>query len=97
MKIPFNIYKLSQIRYDLVDGNWAEWGSWTTCSKTCNGGSRERTRACSNPLPQYDGLNCTDSSMMTVSGDGMVEYESQACNELTCNQGRLPLGLSRAN
>ena len=91
------MYKRNQILCELVDGNWGEWGSWTTCSKTCSGGLRKRTRTCSNPLPQYGGLNCTDSSMMTVSGDGMVEYESEACNELSCDQGRLSLRLSRAN
>ena len=38
----------------LVDGGWANWGSWSTvgiCTKECGSGQQfyQRTRTCSNP------------------------------------------------
>ena len=44
--------------YLLVDGGFSEWSSWTTCTKTCDGGIRERTRSCSNPFPENGGSIC---------------------------------------
>ena len=48
-----------------VDGQWADWAAWTTCSVTCfsttgasNNGSRSRERTCTNPAPAYDGKQC---------------------------------------
>jgi len=68
-----------------IDGNWGEWGNWTDCSKTCFGGTTNRTRTCSDPAPQYGGVNCTDSTVDTVSGDGMVEYDVLQCNVFPCD------------
>jgi len=68
-----------------IDGNWGQWGNWTECSKTCIGGMQNRTRTCSDPIPQYGGFNCTDSNATTVSGDGMTEIEVTTCNDITCN------------
>ncbi|KAH3783329.1 thrombospondin-1-like isoform X1 [Dreissena polymorpha] len=42
----------------LVDGNWATWTAWTTCSVTCSNGTQIRTRTCSNPAPANNGLDC---------------------------------------
>ena len=59
-----------------VDGNWASWGEWTTCSSTCVGGRRSRQRTCSNPAPSNDGVSCVGSS---VEIDG-------ACANATCGK-----------
>lgn len=56
-----------------VDGVWASWGSYGACTVTCGGGTQERQRTCTNPVPQYGGANCPGS---TVS--------SQACNTQNC-------------
>ncbi|XP_065939379.1 coadhesin [Magallana gigas] len=56
-----------------IDGQWATWGSWTTCSVTCGGGSQSRTRTCTNPAPQYNGSPCPNSASST-----------QACNTHHC-------------
>ena len=45
-----------------TDGNWGYWGSWTACSTTCGGGSRIRTRQCTNPPPSNGGNRCEGSS-----------------------------------
>lgn len=45
-----------------VDGAWGAWGLWGTCSVTCGGGQRSRTRICDNPTPANGGKNCPGSS-----------------------------------
>ena len=42
-----------------VHGGYTNWGGWTECDVTCGGGHRQRSRACTNPVPEYGGLNCT--------------------------------------
>lgn len=59
--------------YVTVDGQWANWGSWRTCSVTCGGGSQSRSRTCTNPAPQYNGSPCPNSDTST-----------QACNTHHC-------------
>ncbi|XP_056009334.1 SCO-spondin-like, partial [Ostrea edulis] len=56
-----------------IDGKWASWGSWGTCTVTCGGGTQDRTRTCTNPSPQYGGANCPGSSTST-----------QSCNTQVC-------------
>lgn len=51
----------------VVDGMWASWGSWATCSVSCTSGkystgSRSRRRSCTNPVPKYDGKQCSGSA-----------------------------------
>ena len=42
----------------LVDGNWSAWETWSTCSKTCDNGTRTRVRSCNNPAPAHEGKDC---------------------------------------
>lgn len=57
-----------------VDGMWADWGSWGTCSTTCGGGNQNRTRNCTNPEPQYGGADCV----------GNAQDSPQTCNTNPC-------------
>ena len=40
-----------------VDVKWSNWGSWTTCSKTCSGGRSSRQRSCTG------GTSCSGASV----------------------------------
>jgi len=71
------IYKIDENNgnaEEVIDGNWSEWSSWTTCSKKCAGGVKARERSCNNPEPSKGGKTC--------EGEG---EEEAACNEEPCN------------
>ena len=42
-----------------IDGGYTSWSEFTRCSKSCGRGTTQRTRNCSNPLPQFGGRNCS--------------------------------------
>uniref|UniRef100_A0A4W3JWV4 Hemicentin 1 n=1 Tax=Callorhinchus milii TaxID=7868 RepID=A0A4W3JWV4_CALMI len=58
-----------------VDGRWKSWSSWTACSMSCGGGTRQRTRACSDPPPQNGGRQCEGN-------DVQIDF---------CNSDRCPI------
>ncbi|KAM6165457.1 hemicentin-1 [Erethizon dorsatum] len=60
-------------RHCPVDGKWAPWASWSACSVSCGGGARQRTRDCSDPVPQYGGRKCEGS-----------DIQSDFCNSDPC-------------
>lgn len=66
--------------YISVNGSWAVWSTWTSCSHTCGTGVRHRNRLCNNPLPVANGLEC-------LKKDGAYnksEEESESCFIMTC-------------
>ncbi|XP_048844172.1 A disintegrin and metalloproteinase with thrombospondin motifs 14 isoform X1 [Brienomyrus brachyistius] len=44
------------------DGNWGSWSKFGSCSRTCGGGVRSRSRQCDNPPPAYGGRDCPGSA-----------------------------------
>ncbi|XP_063400323.1 A disintegrin and metalloproteinase with thrombospondin motifs adt-1-like isoform X2 [Mytilus trossulus] len=63
-----------------INGEWSSfgiWSSWFSCSLTCGGGEkiRIRNRTCSNPVPQYGGMQCTGNATENTTSD---------CNTLHC-------------
>ena len=56
----------------VVDCVWGAYGEWSTCSATCGGGSRTRTRT-EDPAAAHDGAACSGSATDTES------CNSEAC------------------
>ena len=59
--------------FHLVDGGYTNWTPWTSCSKSCGGGTRVRDRVCTNPPPSNNGQPCSGAS-----------YENENCNTQPC-------------
>merc|ERR1719284_1913786 len=50
-----------------VDGQWLEWGSWSTCLGSCDSASRSRGRACT--APAFNGRPCRGDNLDTEECD----------------------------
>lgn len=52
-----------------INGVWSNWGSWSSCTVSCGGGNKQRTRQCDNPAPSNGGQQCpgNDQSSTTCS------------------------------
>ena len=55
-----------------INGEWAAWGAWGACQECGRTSTKVRSRSCSNPPPQYNGLYC-DTSIQGPT-------DSQLCN-----------------
>ncbi|XP_036294116.1 A disintegrin and metalloproteinase with thrombospondin motifs 14 isoform X5 [Pipistrellus kuhlii] len=55
------------------DGGWSSWTNFGSCSRSCGGGVRSRSRSCDNPYPAYGGRLCSGP---------MFQY--QVCNSDEC-------------
>ncbi|XP_062609191.1 uncharacterized protein LOC134270936 isoform X2 [Saccostrea cucullata] len=60
-----------------VNGEWSTWSPFSECSLTCGTGIKERTRSCTNPAPENEGLQCNGS------GSETAPCNSGQCIELT--------------
>ena len=48
-----------------TDGGWTSWENWSSCSVTCGGGIKSRSRSCTNPKPSILGGYCPGNQMQT--------------------------------
>uniref|UniRef100_A0A8C9DHN4 ADAM metallopeptidase with thrombospondin type 1 motif 14 n=1 Tax=Prolemur simus TaxID=1328070 RepID=A0A8C9DHN4_PROSS len=55
------------------DGGWSSWTKFGSCSRSCGGGVRSRSRSCDNPPPAYGGRPCSGPTL-----------EYQVCNSEDC-------------
>ncbi|XP_062234654.1 A disintegrin and metalloproteinase with thrombospondin motifs 3 [Platichthys flesus] len=55
------------------DGSWGSWSKSGSCSRTCGGGIRSRSRQCNDPPPAYGGRDCPGST-----------FDYQMCNTEEC-------------
>ena len=63
----------------LVDGGYTEWGTWGSCSKTCEDAAiRVRERNCTNPVPSCGGDDCVPE---TKNGTTVDLDETESCNQ----------------
>ena len=42
-----------------VHGGYSPWSKWGVCSKSCDGGTKTRSRTCTNPPPAHGGRGCS--------------------------------------
>lgn len=60
-----------------VNGGWSPWNNWSSCQRTCGGGTQLRYRTCTHPLPQHHGKPCIGQGSM-----------SRSCNTFSCPHGK---------
>ncbi|XP_022809510.1 furin-like [Stylophora pistillata] len=58
-----------------INGGYSDWSDWSPCSRSCEGGSRERRRSCTKPLPANGGADCRKLGR---------NWESRRCNVHKC-------------
>ena len=51
--------------FSSVNGGWTAWGNWSECSVTCGGGTKTRSRSCTNPPAAHGGDACVGLKEMT--------------------------------
>jgi len=64
-----------------VDGEWGDWSSFSSCSKSCGSGWKYRTRECDNPAPSDGGENCLGFPLLSVNG---ARCNTKACKKKSC-------------
>jgi hypothetical protein len=75
---PITLDKLKGVTFKFEGGNSkvdcevSSWGGWSSCSKTCGGGTQTRTRTITKQ-PSNGGQSCPSLS------------ETQTCNNISCN------------
>ena len=60
---------------NIVNGGFTLWTQWSTCTRTCGGGTTTRQRFCTNPAPANGGLTCAQQQA-TIGN----EVEKISCN-----------------
>ncbi|XP_021376110.1 coadhesin-like [Mizuhopecten yessoensis] len=56
-----------------INGNWSVWLAWSSCSASCDNGTKTRNRTCDNPVPAFSGEKC----------DG-IDTDSEVCMIINC-------------
>ncbi|PAA54099.1 hypothetical protein BOX15_Mlig015709g1 [Macrostomum lignano] len=52
-----------------VNGGWAQWSAWGSCSRSCGSGLVQRSRGCTNPVPEFGGDDCAGEAVQSTACD----------------------------
>ena len=80
----FDIFLVPISLFIIVDGLWGNWSEFTECSKTCNGGNRERHRKCDNPQTKHGGVDCFSPDSIQDQGLKWQFDYIKECNTIPC-------------
>ena len=69
---------------------WGTWGTWTSCSATCGGGTRTRTKLCDSPAPANGGMECSGDT----GSDNTEDETDSTCNSSGCKEINLIISTS---
>ena len=69
-----------------VNGEWGDWSAWSSCSTSCGGGTKMRSRDCDNPAPSHGGKACLGEST-----------ENNTCANTSCPGSLLQLSVQCIN
>ncbi|XP_025103049.1 A disintegrin and metalloproteinase with thrombospondin motifs adt-1-like isoform X4 [Pomacea canaliculata] len=72
-------------------GQWNIWGSWSSCSRSCNKGTRTRSRTCSEPNAcgrPCEGNNATEKPCNDYVCPAWGSWGSWTCS-VTCGTGTM--------
>ncbi|KFD49879.1 hypothetical protein M513_09208, partial [Trichuris suis] len=61
---------------DPVDGGWALWSEWSSCTASC-GGKKLRFRLCSDPLPANGGSHCAGEAVSVENCPSLCKEEQE--------------------
>eukprot|EP00927_Polykrikos_kofoidii_P009143 TRINITY_DN13795_c0_g1_i1.p1 TRINITY_DN13795_c0_g1~~TRINITY_DN13795_c0_g1_i1.p1 ORF type:complete len:1545 (-),score=151.55 TRINITY_DN13795_c0_g1_i1:291-4925(-) len=64
-----------------VNCSWGDWQSWDTCTRSCDGGQRFRSRSIAQ-FPLFGGVACSPSDMQEVG-----VCSTQRCSQMFCKDG----------
>ncbi|XP_059089000.1 coadhesin-like isoform X1 [Tigriopus californicus] len=65
-KVPPIRHKLVATDPCPIDGAWTTWSVWSSCTATCGPSNQARTRSCTNPEPQYGGIDCSGDTIESI-------------------------------
>jgi len=57
----------------VVPGGWSGWSLWSSCSRSCGGGSQVRRRTCKSPVDCF-----------SADGEGYGSMQNRSCNTQAC-------------
>ncbi|XP_070558813.1 adhesion G protein-coupled receptor B3-like isoform X2 [Ptychodera flava] len=79
----FFIYT-SEPESQVIDGQWSPWTAYTSCTVACDGGTRNRSRACVNPPPDPTGQDCDGDALEVDNCNVEVCPEDFAYKHIGC-------------
>ena len=82
MLCPYEMYYSTYLTDVLA---WGSWGFWSSCSVTCGGGFRIRTRSCNNGTPGFG--ECQPASGTTEQ----MQCNTQTCGGSKCQTMKTPV------